>query len=166
MLSLLGGAGTRTEGGVGVEEAAAGGGADEGADEAPLVAEGATMLAEAEGELVSSARKRATPADQESSPGLRSCEQLRLRLRLRSCSCEERTRSEGKKSWLVMVLFLERRSSRTKQWREATTKGGRGRRGGEGRGEGHDHRAGWRSATKSTPTSIVRSKMVWGQVGV
>lgn len=59
VLPLLGVTAARTEGRVGVEEAAAGGGADEGADGAPLVAEGATMLAEAEGELVSSARKRA-----------------------------------------------------------------------------------------------------------
>lgn len=100
MLPLLGGAGARTEGTVGVEEAAAGG-AEEGEDEAPLVAEGATMLAEAEGELVSSARKRATPADQESSPGLRSCEQLRLR----SCSCEERTRSKRKRLGQSRVFF-------------------------------------------------------------
>lgn len=164
MLSLLGGAGTRTEGGVGVEEAAAGGGADEGADEAPLVAEGATMLAEAEGELVSSAWKRATPADQESSPGLRSCEQLRLRLR--SCSCEERTRSEGKKSWLVMVLFLKRRSSRTKQWREATTKGERREegRGGERRWTRPSRRLEERDEVN---TNIDRPiEMVWGQVGI
>lgn len=59
VLPLLGVTAARTEGRVGVEEAAAGRGADEGADGAPLVAEGATMLAEAEGELVSSARKRA-----------------------------------------------------------------------------------------------------------